>query len=111
MAKNRSIIIKGKEYTMPKVSVDAYMDYLEIRESIMDTENGNGLYTRKQFVQMMETICMLYGNQFTVEDLKDEEGGLSVGEIIMEFGSVELGFKNEIDSKVAKIQKNFQKGK
>lgn len=37
--KKRSIIIGNKEYTMPqKMSTMAYLRYLEVRDSIMDTE-------------------------------------------------------------------------
>lgn len=53
----KKLIINHKEYTMPKADVDAYMHYLEVREGIMDTENKSGLYTRKQFSDMMECIC------------------------------------------------------
>ena len=72
----RTITIGGTEYAMPKVAPDVYMDYLEARESIFTSEEKHKMYTKAQFVQMMETICALYGNQFTVEQLKDAETGL-----------------------------------
>ena len=62
--KKRSIIIGNKEYTMPqKMSTMAYLRYLEVRDSIMDTEAKQALYTRQQFMDMMDVIVEMYGNQ------------------------------------------------
>lgn len=41
----RKLIINGKEYEMPKMDVDTYMEYLEVRDDIMGTEKKSGLYT------------------------------------------------------------------
>ena len=106
----REIILGGKKYTMPKMDVDTYMDFLEVRDNIMNTEKKNGLYTRDQFVKMMETIVKVYGNQFTVEDLKDKESGLTVGAIVTEFSAIELGIASEVDEQVKRIEKNFTNG-
>lgn len=55
--KKRSIIIGNKEYTMPqKMSTMAYLRYLEVRDSIMDTEAKQALYTRQQFMDMMDVM-------------------------------------------------------
>ena len=107
----KAITINHKEYTMPKLEIDAYLDYLEVRDDVMGTEKKNGLYTREQFVKMMNCIVALYGNQFTVEELKDKETGLSVADIIMEFASIELSIGNEVNGKVGKLQENFTNGK
>ena len=42
----RKLIINGKEYEMPKMDVDTYMEYLEVRDDIMGTEKKSGLYTQ-----------------------------------------------------------------
>ena len=69
--KKRSIIIGNKEYTMPqKMSTMAYLRYLEVRDSIMDTEAKRALYTRQQFMDMMDVIVEMYGNQFTTDDMQ-----------------------------------------
>lgn len=107
----KRIIIGNKEYAMPKMDVDSYMHYLEVRDSIMETENKSGLYTRKQFGDMMECICEMYGNQFTVEELKDRDTGLSVGGIVMEFASIDVAIADEVDAKVTKMKGNFTNGK
>lgn len=107
----RTITIGGTEYAMPKVAPDVYMDYLEARESIFASEEKHKMYTKAQFVQMMETICALYGNQFTVEQLKDAETGLSVSEIIMEFAMIEAIVGGEVDKKIEKMKENFPEGK
>ena len=74
----RKLIINGKEYEMPKMDVDTYMEYLEVRDDIMGTEKKSGLYTAEQFRKMLDCICMVYGNQFTVDELKDKDTGLSL---------------------------------
>lgn len=64
--KKRSIIIGNKEYTMPqKMSTMAYLRYLEVRDSIMDTEAKRALYTRQQFMDMGNNQkCGTDSNQF-----------------------------------------------
>lgn len=106
----RKIIINRREYTMPKTDVDTYMHYLEVRDSIMNTEKGKGLYTRQQFVDMMECICEMYGNQFTMDELKDGETGLSVGGIVMEFAALDAGVADEVDAKIKNMKENFTDG-
>lgn len=106
----KEIIVKDKKYTMPKMSISAYMDYIEVRDSVMATESSNGLYTKKQFLQMMESICGIYGNQFTVDDLLSEDSGLSVADVIMEFASIEIAVGEEVERKTDKLTANFTNG-
>ena len=107
----KTIIVNGKKYEMKKPDVDTYMDYLAVRDGIMNTESRNGLYTKDQFLQMMESICAMYGHQFTVDELKDPETGLSVTGIIMEFALIEEGIGKEVDEKVEAMKANFSNGK
>lgn len=107
----KTITLNNKKYAMPKLDVDTYMDYLELRDDIMNTENKTGLYTRQQFGNIMNCICKVYGNQFTVEELKAKEGGLSVSDIVMEFAMIESGINGEVERKTEKLKKNFQNGK
>lgn len=107
----KMLIINGKEYEMPKMDVDVYMEYLEIRDDIMGTEKKNGLYTAEQFRKILDCLCMVYGNQFTVEELKDKDNGLGVSSIIMEFAMIEETIFDEVSGKVEKLQKNFTRGK
>ena len=60
---------------------------------------------------MMLHICKAYGNQFTVEELKDRETGLDITGIILEFQFIEMDIANELEKRLDKIIKNFQKGK
>lgn len=110
MAKKK-IIINHKEFEMPKVGVKAYRNYLAVRDQVMGTEEKNGLYTGEQFDMMLDCICEMYGNQFTVDDLIDSEGGLSVSEIVMEFASIDIGIANEVNAKVERAKENFTNGK
>ena len=89
--KKRSIIIGNKEYTMPqKMSTMAYLRYLEVRDSIMDTEAKRALYTRQQFMDMMDVIVEMYGNQFTTDDMLDAETGMTPDSIVMEFALMDV---------------------
>ena len=89
--KKRSIIIGNKEYTMPqKMSTMAYLRYLEVRDSIMDTEAKQALYTRQQFMDMMDVIVEMYGNQFTTDDMLDAETGMTPDSIVMEFALMDV---------------------
>lgn len=110
--KKRSIIIGGKMYEMPqKMSTMAYMNYLEVRDGVMETEKEQKLYSKKQFLDMMDVIIEMYGNQFTKEDMLDTETGLSPDEIIMEFALMDVSVSEKVDKKVEKFKENFTSGK
>lgn len=103
----RKIIVGNKEYAMQKMSVDIYMEYLEIAES---TEKHTR-YTRQDIEAMLLFICKAYDNQFTVEELKDPETGLDAAGIILEFQFIDMGVGEELEKRMEKITKNFQNGK
>lgn len=92
---------------MPKMSIDTYMEYLELAEQL-DTK---GRYTRQDIEAMVLFVCKAYGNQFTAEELKDVENGLDAAGIIMEFQFIDVGVGEELARRMEKIQKNFQSGK
>ena len=48
----RKIIINNKEYTMPKMSIDTYMEYLELTEQI----DGKARYTRQDIEAMQRRL-------------------------------------------------------
>lgn len=99
------IIINRKKYTMPKISADDYMDYLDASETINGSTTAG--YKREHIQLMCEWIVRLYGNQFTVEELKNVEIGLSADEIITEFMMVDMDIAEKIQKKMEKIQENF----
>ena len=104
MAQHR-ITINRKEYTMPKVGADDYMDYLDASETINGSTNAG--YKREHIQLMCEWIVRLYDNQFTIEELKDRKKGLSADEIITEFMMVDMDIAGKIQKKMEDIQKNF----
>lgn len=99
------IIIDEKKYTMPKISADDYMDYLDASEKIDETMTAG--YKREHIQLMCEWIVRIYGNQFTVEEVKDVEIGLSADEIITEFMMVDMDIAEKIQNKMEKIKENF----
>ena len=103
----RKVIVNKKEYTMPKMSIDTYMDYLELSEQI-DTKKR---YTKQDIEAMVLFVCKAYGDQFTEKELKDKEKGLDAAGIIMEFQFIDVGIGEELTKRMEKIEKNFQSGK
>lgn len=103
----RKVIVNKKEYTMPKMSIDTYMDYLELSEQI----DAKKRYTKQDIEAMVLFVCKAYGDQFTVEELKDVESGLDAAGIIMEFQFIDVGVGEELARRMEKMQKNFQSGK
>lgn len=104
MAKHE-IVINQKKYTMPKIGADDYMDYLDASETINGTQQSG--YKREHIQLMCEWIVRLYGDQFTIEELKNPEIGLSADEIIAEFMMVDIDIAEKIQKKMEKIQENF----
>lgn len=104
---NRKIIISNKEFTMPKMSIDTYTEYLDIVEQT-DTHPR---YTRQDIEIMTLFICKAYGDQFTVEELKNPETGLDAAGLILEFQLIDAGIGEELTKRMEKIEKNFQSGK
>lgn len=110
---SREIIVNHKEFKMGKMSADTYMEYLELTEKI-DTASGNRAsqrYSREEIEAMMLFICKAYGDQFTVEELKDAETGLDAAGIILEFNMIDMGIASEMNTRMEKIMENFQNGK
>ena len=103
----RKVIVNKKEYTMPKMSIDTYMDYLELSEQ----SDAKKRYTKQDIEAMVLFVCKAYGDQFTAEELKDVESGLDAAGIIMEFQFIDVGVGEELARRMEKIQKNFQSGK
>lgn len=108
-AKKRSIIIGNTEYTMPqKMNTLTYMKYIKLRDEIMKTEQKQSLYTYDQFIEMLDVIVELYGNQFTTEEMVND---LSPEDIIMEFALMDVSVGSKVDEKVEKFKENFTSGK
>ena len=98
----KKITVNNKEYEMPKLSIDGYMDYLEIEERV-DTHTR---YTKKDIEDMCECICSIYGNQFTVKELKDPKTVIDPSGLIMEFQGIDMGIGKEIEKRIETIAKN-----
>lgn len=100
---NRKVIINGTEYKMGKMSADTYMDYLELAEQLDEHKR----YTREDIEAMCLFICRAYGDQFTVEELKDVDTGLDAAGIILEFQFIDVALGQELEKRMDKISKNF----
>ena len=103
----RKIIINNEEYTMSKMGIDDYMEYLDLSEKM----DGHQRYTREDIEAMVMFVCKAYGNKFTEEELKDKEKGLDTVGIIMEFQFIDVGIGEELKKRMENIVKNFQNGK
>lgn len=103
----RKIVIGNKEYAMPKMGIDDYMEYLDLSEKM----DGHSRYTREDIEAMVLFVCKAYGGQFTEEELKDRETGLDAAGIIMEFQFIDVGIGEELKRRMEKIEKNFLNGK
>ena len=69
------------------------------------------ILTTGKFEAMMLFICKAYGNQFTVDELKDAESGLDAAGIVIEFNMIDMGIAEEMNKRMDKMMKNFQSGK
>ena len=104
---NRKIIVNHKEFKMEKMSADTYMEYLELAEVI----DAKQRYSKQDIEAMGFFICKAYGDQFTVEELKNLETGLDVAGLILEFQFIDMGIADELTKRMENIEKNFRNGK
>ena len=105
----RKIIVNNKEFTMPKMSIDTYTEYLELAEQIdaATSERESKRYSRQEIEAMMLFICKAYGNQFTVDELKDAESGLDAAGIVIEFNMIDMGIAEEMNKRMDKMMNTF----
>ena len=92
---------------MPKMSIDTYTEYLELAEVI----DAKKRYSKQDIEAMSLFICKAYGNQFTVEELKNPETGLDAAGLVLEFQFIDMGIADELTKRMENIEKNFQNGK
>lgn len=97
----RKIIVNNKEFTMPKMSIDTYTEYLELAE-IVDAKQR---YSKQDIEAMGLFICKAYGDQFTVEELKNPETGLDAAGLILEFQFIDMGIADDLTKRMEKIEK------
>lgn len=109
----RKIVVNHKEFKLEKMSADTYMEYLELAEQIdaATSKRASQRYSRQEIEAMMLFICKVYGDQFTVEELKDAETGLDAAGIILEFNMIDMAIAEEMNEKMDKVIKNFPSGK
>ena len=103
----RKIIVNNKEYAMPRMDVDTYMEYLELSENT----DGKPRYTRTDIEAMILFIVKAYGDQFTAEELKDKDTGIDAAGIVLEFQLIDARIAEEMEKRMEKMEKNFQNGK
>lgn len=95
--------VNNKEFELGKISVDLYEEYMDIAEKV-DKKNR---YTRADLEEMAEFVCKAYGDQFTVEELKDPETGLDAAGLILEFQSIDVAVGSDLTKRMEKITENF----
>jgi hypothetical protein len=103
----QKITVNNKEYAMPKMDVDTYMQYLDLTEQI----DGKQRYTRADIEAMLLFIVKAYGDQFTAEELKNPETGIDAAGLVLAFQFIDMGVADEMEKRMEKIEKNFQSGK
>lgn len=103
----KKITVNNKEYEMQKMTVDTYMDYLELTAQI----DKHTRYTKEDIEAMLLFICKVYGNQFTEDELKNPETGIDAAGVILEFQFIDMNVGKELTDRLEKIEKNFQSGK
>lgn len=105
---SKKIIINKKEYIMPKISIDMYAEYSEVKNKVQESsERAGETYTKEALETMAVFICKVYGNQFTLDELKNVETGLDAAGLLLEFFMIDNGVSKEVERRLEKIQENF----
>ena len=104
----RHIVLHGKEYTMPDhVAAQAHLAYMDAQDDLAAVEAAGGAYRRAQYDLMARTLCEVWGNQFTVEDVYAPGDGLTLADLVAEFTAVEITIARDVEYKLGEITANF----
>lgn len=106
----KSFIVKRKQYQMPEVGKNDYFKYLEVFNGLMKKDQKGIPYDYDDYCKMADCIAMIYGYQFTAQDIL-EDGDIQVEDIITEFMYVEIMKNERVNKKVNKYRAAFQNGK
>lgn len=106
----KTICVKGKVYTMPEVGKKEYFEYLKIFNGLAEKDRKKVLYSYEDYVDMANCIAMIYKNQFTGQDIIDDDD-IAIDEIITNFMYVEAEKTMRVNNKMDKYRKAFQNGK
>lgn len=80
-------------------------------EGVLKKSWDGVVYMCKDPIDACKFVCKAYGDQFTVEELKNPETGLDAAGLILEFQFIDAGIGEELTKRMEKIEKNFQSGK
>ena len=92
---------------MRLISFVIYTDYLDLSE-VVDAKQR---YSKQDIEAMGLFICKAYGDQFTIEELKNPETGLDAAGLNLDFQFIDMGIADDLTKRMEKIEKNFQSGK
>lgn len=106
----KTIVVKGKTYTMPEVGKKEYFEYLKLFNKLMEKDKKNIVYNYDDYVDMSNCIAMIYKNQFTGKDIIDDDN-IMVEDITSNFMYIELEKSMRVNDKMNKYRKAFQNGK
>jgi hypothetical protein len=103
----QKITVNQKEYTMPKMDVNTYMEYLELSELIDEKQR----YTKTDIEAMLNFLVKAYDYQFTYEELTDKETGIDAAGLVLAFQFIDMDVADEMERRMKKIEENFQNSK
>lgn len=98
------IKLNDKEYKSVKMTRKYYKIYIEAFKQLENKE----IYEDEDLDLMVKTLVNLYDNKFDEEDINEE---LTVSDIIYNFMMLQTDETIELQKKIEKAQKAFQKSK
>ena len=97
------ITIGGKEYDCGKIGRKKYKAFREVYERLTCPEKQT--YTDAELDEMINTIVLVYDNQFTFEEAN--ESLEDVSEIIFNFGLINANILKKLKDEAAGAKKNL----
>ena len=97
------ITIGGKEYDCGKIGRKKYKAFREVYERLTRPEKQT--YTDAELDEMINTIVLVYDNQFTFEEAN--ESLEDVSEIIFNFGLINANILKKLKDEAAGAKKNL----
>lgn len=100
------ISLNGKEYESGKITREKYKKFAAVYESLLGKEKEAQTFSDDDLDKMVETIVLVFGNQFTFDEAND--GLDEISSIILNFSLINAEIMNKTNLQAEAVAKTLK---